>query len=364
MKNTTKKEGTALKEFFEKLKKHWITVWLVLAVLAVGVFATFAAYTGIYSVKRVVSMSQPAGVLFSSNSMQSYSGDAIPSRHITTSQSSGSYTYNLTVCDFAQSDPLTRYISDTGIRYELTAQLCVKLNNSFYAVNDETNVNPTIRAHAASKQFSISYVSDGGVPVTGSVIHSLSDGNLVNYDSGLIRPQGSGNIISNGTNKYAITFDEYELNDNQEYDYYVKVTATPTNGDSSLQPIACYLYLTKMVTANSAWRDRLQETGNTSVYDAYNYIIEGTGTGTVRVRWNSSYIDVSEIFLAQNELTNSVVLEEADGQGDVWKYFDLDVGDTVNGTVISRYEIQLYKNNENGDYSNVSSYISCSYKAD
>ena len=99
-------------------------------------------------------------------------------------------------------------------------------------------------------------------------------------------------------------------------------------------------------------------------YDAYNYVVEGSGTGTVTVRWNSTYIDVSEIFLAQNNLTNTVVTETADAGGNVWKYFELEVGNEVSGTVINRYEIQLFKNNENGNYSNVASYISCSYVAD
>ena len=100
-------------------------MWLVAAVLGVGIFVVIATYTGIYSVKRVVSMKQPAGVLFSSNSMQPSSDTSIPTRHLTTSQSSGKYVYNLTVCDFAQSDPLTRYVSENGLFYDLTAQLCV-----------------------------------------------------------------------------------------------------------------------------------------------------------------------------------------------------------------------------------------------
>lgn len=354
-----------MNKFFRKLKKHWITVWLVVAIIAVGTFITFASYTGIYSMKRVVSTTASAGVLFSSNSMQSYTGDDIPSRHITTSQASGNYSYNLTVCDFAQSDPLTRYKSDSGIPYNLTAQLYVKVNGNYYPVNDKTNVSPEIRTHAESRTFSIQYSSDGGTNVAADNNPiSLSGGNEVSFSSQNIRPQISGNAIPNGTNKYAIIFDEYELGDNQTYDYYIKVTAHPTNGDDSLRDIACYLYLTKSVATDSSWTGRLQETSNTSSYDAYNYILEGSGSGTVTVRWNSSYIDVSEIFLAQNNLTSKVVTEAADANGHVWKHFDLDVGKAVNGTVINRYEIQLYKNNEDGDYSNVSGYINGSYTAD
>ena len=346
------------------IKRHWITVWLITAVLAVGVFFTFASYTGIYSVKRVVSMKPSAGVLFSSNSMQTYaSASSISARHLTTAQSSGDYTYNLTVCDFAQSDPLTRYVSETGLVYDLTAQLCVKINDNYYPINDSTNVSNDIRSDASGKHFSIQYVSNGGTDVSASnQVQSLSGGAVVPYNSQVILPQQNGSVLPNGTNKYAITFDEYELGDNQTIDYYVKVMATPTDG--SLDPIACYLYLTKSVAQDSAWTGSLRERSGLAGYDAYNYVVEGSGTGTVTVRWNSTYIDVSEIFLAQNNLTNTVVTETADAGGNVWKYFELEVGNEVSGTVINRYEIQLFKNNENGNYSNVASYISCSYVAD
>ena len=349
-----------MKKLFRDLKKHWITVWLFVAVVAVGAFVAYAAYTGIYSVKRVVSMTDPAGVLFSSNSMQAYSGSAIPIRHISTSQESGNYTYNLTVCDFAQSDPLTRYVSDNGIKYDLTAQLCVKINGVYYSL-DENSVPQDIKTHALGRNYSIQYVSDGGDDVTTGTPVSLTDGNVVSFPSHLIKPQGTENATANGTNKYAIVFDEYELGDEQTNDYYIKLTAHPTNGDSTLQDLACYLYLTKSVIVDSAWSGKLQETGDTSDYDAYNYIIEGVGTGTVTVRWNSSFIDVSEFFIAQNGLT--VFLEPEDEHGHIWKYFNLPVGEATGSSKADRYEIQLYKNNLTGDYSNVSTYIRSSYTA-
>ena len=351
-----------MKRFFKKLKKHWITVWLVAAVLGVGIFVVIATYTGIYSVKRVVSMKQPAGVLFSSSSMQPSSDTSIPTRHLTTSQSSGKYVYNLTVCDFAQSDPLTRYVSENGLYYDLTAQLCVKQDGEYYPVS-ATNVTSDIKTHAASTKFAIQYVSNGGTDLSSAnTEQSLAGGAGVRFPDQRIRPQQNGSVLPNGTNKYAVTFDPYELGDNQPIDYYIKVRATPT--DNSLPTLSCYLYLTRSVTRDSAWRGRLQElTGHTN-YDAYNYIIEGSGKGEVTVRWNSSYIDVSEVFLAQNGLTGSVVEEAEDANHNVWKYFVLDVGDEVNGTVISRYELQLYKNKENANYSNVLNYISCTYVAD
>lgn len=350
-----------MNKFFRKLKKHWITVWLIMAVIAVGAFVAIASYTGIYSVKRVVSTKPAAGVLFSSNSMQGYSSaESIPSRHISTSQSEGDYTYTLTVCDFAQADPLTRYVSDTGIPYNMTAQLYVRVNSNYYPVNDPdpSHVSNAIKTDAGNKNFSIQFVSDGGESAgsgSDTTVYNLNTGAEVVYSSELIRPQASGSVIPNGTNKYEIIFDKYELTDNQIYDYYIKLTAHPTNNDATLQDIACYLYLTRSVAMDSAWSGRLQETNDTADYDAYNYILEGSGTGTVTFSWNSNYIEVSEIFLAQNGLT--VETEQEDAHGNVWKHFDMEVGHENNGVTVNRYEIQLYKNNSSGDYSNVSSYI-------
>lgn len=350
-------EVMTMKGFWGKLKKNWITIWLITTLVAVGSLVAYAAYTGINSVKRVVSMTDSAGVLFSSNSMQSYRGEAIPFRHISTTQEKGYYTYNLTVCDYAQSDPLTRYVSQDGIPYNLTAQLCIRINGVCYPL-DDTNVPDDVRTDAASKTYSIQYVSDGGENVaSGNTVFSLNGGELVNFNSQLIRPQVAGESIPNGTNKYAIVFDKCELEGEQPYDYYIKLTANPTNGDASLDRLACYLYLTQSSAVDSSWNGRLLETDNTSDYDAYNYILQGSGSGIITVRWNSNYLDVSEIFLAENNLT---VLEE-DVDGETWKKFELPVGETEGSAKANRYEIQLYKNNQNGNYDDVLNYISSSY---
>ena len=48
-------------------RKNWITIWLVIAAVSLGTMVTYAAYTRITIVKRVVSTTEGAGNLFSSN---------------------------------------------------------------------------------------------------------------------------------------------------------------------------------------------------------------------------------------------------------------------------------------------------------
>ena len=71
-----------IKNFF---KTNWISVWLVAALFAAGGFIVYASYTGLVVAKRVVSVSESAGILFSSNRMETFVNNQITTRHLTSS---------------------------------------------------------------------------------------------------------------------------------------------------------------------------------------------------------------------------------------------------------------------------------------
>ena len=58
-----------MKAFLRKMKKHWITLWLVTVSVILGAFATYAIYTEVSSIKRVVTTKASPKELFSSNCM-------------------------------------------------------------------------------------------------------------------------------------------------------------------------------------------------------------------------------------------------------------------------------------------------------
>ena len=60
-----------MKKVLSAIRKNWIKLWLIAAILlSAGALATYAAYTEVQSVKRVVSTWETSNVLFSSNNMK------------------------------------------------------------------------------------------------------------------------------------------------------------------------------------------------------------------------------------------------------------------------------------------------------
>ncbi len=319
---------------------NWISVWLVAALFAVGGFIVYASYTGLVVAKRVVSVSESAGVLFSSNRMETFVGDQITTRHLTSS-STGDFAYPLTVCDFAQNDPYTRYGSP--ISYTLTAQLVVSLDGSSYlpvtqaalgnnydGVRQDLGLS-TENDSSDDKTYTIQYISQGGESVTSGVI-DLRDGAEHTIENLELLPTG------NGTDKFRVVFDKSEFTDSQTYDYYILVKALPDGSLTALNDIACYLYASKVNVLSSAWTGKLQEQDNGVLgdYDAYNYVIEGSGSATVRLKWDPTVVEISEISLHDMGITPQTYTE---GEYNGWKYFEMEVDSSQKG----RYEMQVFK---------------------
>lgn len=88
-------------------KKNWMAVWLVIFCAAWLVTGTYAAYTKVDSIKRVVSTTSGAEVRFSSNHMTLKNGTDEESTYKLTAITSGSassVSVSTTVCNFPQGD--------------------------------------------------------------------------------------------------------------------------------------------------------------------------------------------------------------------------------------------------------------------
>ncbi len=324
-----------MSKIIKYLKGHWVTVWLVAALFAVSGFIVYASYTGLVVAKRVVSVSESSGILFSSNRMETFVNDQITTRHLTSS-STGNYIYYLTVCDFAQTDPYTRFGAE--IPYTLTAQLFVLKDGTPLPVTQEAlgNIYNDVAADLGistddtsdDKVYTIQYTSQGGEDVASEEI-DLRDGNTHTISSRLM-PAG------NGTDKFKLVFDESEFTDNQAYDYYIFVKAEPDDSLTSLNDIACYLYASKVNVVSSAWNGDLQESGTLGDYDAYNYVIEGSGKAEITLKWNPAVVEISEISLHDMGITPQTY---ENGTYAGWKYFEMEVDSSVRG----RYEMQIFK---------------------
>ncbi len=334
----TNREAKAVKKLLRSLRKNWIRVWLICAIGVLSILAAYAAYTEVSSVKRVASTVNSPAVLFSSNAMND------PQRFKRLDSSS----WDVTVCNFDQNKP--RVPEETDIEYDLEAYLEVLENDGTYTRITAANYASYAASIGAEKlaKYTICKVSDdegGEVTPTPTGIGFTQAQPTVTFSSEGLK----GGVSS--TDKYRVTIDPSDLNADGAR-VFVCVTATRTTGTHTT--ISGLLYGQKSLQDASTWTGRITDTDFTtrSDYDFYNYLISGSGQGTVDVLWNPNKISINEFFLSiygSDISTNSPVLITNDntkyGSGQFegkyvgWKMITMN----VNSAQCSRYEMQLFK---------------------
>ncbi|MCR5458017.1 MAG: hypothetical protein K6F14_08065 [Clostridiales bacterium] len=350
-----------MRKVLEVIKKHWIIIWLSVAIILVGSFATYAAYTEIASIKRVVSTQTTPGEMFSSNCMQT----EIFNLRLTTSE------YIVTVCNFDQSKP-TMY-NPLSIAYVLSAEIMVKRGDDYYTMAEfKTEYASEYAAYVAkAANYSICKTYDDENPSTllsnTPIVFSEENGFTVTFDSDTLAPAKSS------VDRYNVAIDSDAISDT-DTDIYVHVWAVPSE-PASLRRIDGRLYGATVTIEKASWTGTMMESDCATVdYDFYNYIITGSGSGTIDILWNPDkfeinpffFVDSNNDFKNDNNTPTTIAAENASygGQYAGWKMVTIEVDSTVK----SMYEMQLYKTDNTGtSYTgeNVASgFIKCVFTSD
>ena len=360
-----------MKKILKFIKKNWISVWLVTVIaISAGIAITYAAYTEVSVVKRVVSTKESEGELFSSNCMR----QDLSSRMLSTSQ------YTVTVCNYDQDKLLT--FSPAQITYDFYAELQVKYGDEYLnmaqflsRLQQDDPDNAATRYQEIVNKISTNYYVAKQDDDTASVIspedsaehYFTSAGNYkVSFEGETLAPNDSS------TDKYKIKISESDLS-KQDPDFYIHVWAMPSV--NSLHTIESRIYGGISVGNASSWDGMLRETNSSEVdYDFYNYIITGNGEGKVDIIWNSEYFEINEFFFSNmsgNTFEQNPVVAETITSSDPlysdyagWSKITLEV-DSLNDK--NRYELQLYKEKENISYTGenaASNYIRCFFRED
>ena len=311
-------------KIFKKLKKHWITIWLAVAVSALAVIVGYAAYTRVSTTKRVVSTQAGADVLFSSNYMmlarKTTNEVADPQNYSSTDP-----MYIMNVCNFAQGNRRTWY--NKTITYSLTAQLVDKSKNAAVV----SNKTFTIKKKGSS---------DPATDLSDGTVHSIGTFQL-KYDRDDV-----------AYDEFEITFDRSELQSTSP-NYYVLVIATPSSNDGGAIPtnISGYVGVSQGNTSKVNWTGEIEDQNlGTNTYHGYNFVLHGTGKGTVKFAWDPRYLSISEISVSTNKLPTSTT-EVIDGVS--MNVIEL----SVDSSSKARYEINFFKESGNDYGSNVDNYL-------
>lgn len=339
-----------MKKLLKTLKKHWTRVWLVCVLLAVSVFVTIAAYTEVSSVKRVVSTKSSPGVPFSSNCMKTQ----LSSRRLSSAQ------FNVTVCNFDQDYPTS--FSPSRISYQLEAELRVKQGNDYLTMAELKNTvsNELYQSYVAkAANYTIQKTTDDkDGTVSSSVLH-FTDTNGYKF----VLPSSSEydhlEAKKSSIDVYSVNIDPEDPR-SEETLFFVYLTAKPKN--SALPNLLTRLYGTKSKDEEASWSGSIVEANTGSVdYDFYNYVITGSGKGYVDLMWNPQVVEVNKFFLEENQLEKSTIAATDANYSDRagWNLVTI----PVNATEKSRYELQLYKVQENVSLLSPSGSIDCKFRA-
>lgn len=338
-----------MNKILKTLRKHWTRAWLIaILLMSGGICVTYAVYTEVSSVKRVVSTQAAPVEMFSSNCMR----PDISSRRLSSAE------YSVTVCNFDQDKP-TIYNPST-ISYTLHAELQVKQGDNY--TNMATYLNTLDQSNAEQLALYNDYITkaanyhicktEDDNPET-TVSESESDFTIANGFSVTLTADSLAAQHSS-VDKYKVKIDPDSINATNT-DIYVHVWAVPTE-PANLSTIATRLYGTAISESAATWSGSFNEQNCDTVdYDFYNYIITGSGAGTVDILWDPEKFEINQFFFNTSLSgvnfvggSSPTTITDSDtkyGNGkDNGKYVGWSkVTIRVDSMTKNRYELQLYK---------------------
>lgn len=340
-----------IKNIFKKIKKYSITIWMVGSMLALLAFyVAYAAYNGTADVKRVISTQASSSTVFSSNYMDIFSATNPVIKNLRTINE-GNFICTITVCNYDQLDPTNP--ARGKIDYSFTAEL-VRYDSATdnYVPVSEVQMNAD-----TPETFYVQKTMDDNMPDDTDIQHSINSVGAFSYtysSESLV-----GGIPSKDT--FDICFDAAEVIKEMP-DLYIRVTATPTDGsvqlNSGISTLSSIISISQGRSVETGWHGSLQEESNKD-YDAYNLIIEGSGSGTIDICWDDTKFAMNPAFITlYGRSGENILTDELEGDQTGWKKRTL----TVNSMVDNRYVVQFYKRDANVSYvgSNFASlYIRC-----
>ena len=326
-----------MKTVIKKIKKHWILIWLVTVFLIAATLVTYAAYTGLRSVKRVVTTKSTEGDFFSSNCMRT----SLSEKKINTAM------FDVTVCNYDQNDQYTP--NNTNIAYSLTAEIVVMHSGTYKTMTELKNEltessteYQSIKTLLESRDYSIAKTEDDVTgPISSAAYTMLS--RVEGYSCTFSNQALAGGTSS--TDVFSVQFDDAELTDTSP-EFFIRLTAT----SSEMGTLSCVIYAIRSTAEAAGWQGSFIENLENN-YDFYNYVISGSGKGTLDVLYDPAMLELSPFFLSAASGYNVSAPADYTYNGKAWKKVSL----SVDASKLSRYELQIYKTNPGVSYTGTNS---------
>ncbi|MBR3421618.1 MAG: hypothetical protein IKG98_06100 [Ruminococcus sp.] len=331
-----------MQNVWKLFKKHWITIWLIIAVSSLFSLGAYAAYTRITIAKRVVSTDAGVGDKFSSNVLK----NAVMRKTIK-SESNPSNDVEVDVYIYNYVYPKEYTYRNVDTTYKLIAKLgTISDQNVFTGLNN---------ANVTGKTYKIEY-TPSNPSYTGSREQSfISSGEAILTFSNC--KLSGGNAVRD---VFTLTFDKSELGDTPN-GYWMELTAIPD--DNSLPKLVGYIKVQLASGSSTGWTGKVED-GVNADSDGFIYVIEGNGTGKFTFKWDPTQVTISRQFLQNKDNTFVINGDEVHGSASVTESMLDNEGAMkkitikVDSLVRSRYEVQFYKYDSSSfDYSNIGTYL-------
>lgn len=359
-----------MKKMTSFMKKHWITLWLLVAIIGAISFVAYAEYMEESNrAKRVIANTTGAGDLFSSDYL---AVGGVSEHEVEFSEPEGDYCeLPIRLWNYDVSNPAIFY-DEKDITYTLVAQL-VKRNaagTGYDVITDANALNSvtlSIKKDQTDSTFTdFSLTSSEAVPITvGSGDDAYEYTVKVDYDSnnGYRVTYTGAKLLKSGRdeNKYLIRFPKSMRISSDKI--YVKLTASPTPSLSSYKGIKNLSGILSIMESkeklSQGWSYEFNDSEVNSDYDGFNYVISGNGTATITLKWRDDKFEINPYFLSSNTATISGAVTSSVVGGITWKSITINADSDVK----NRYDIQFYMKdaqNDNYSWSSVKTYVDCS----
>lgn len=323
-----------MRKIADMIKKHGITVWLVVSVLLLASFISYAEYIEEQNrIKRVVANTAETGQMFASDYLEI---NNLTPRKISSFSTENSCEIPIKIWNYNPNDPVNFY--QKKMDYVLTAQL---VNTAGERISKEALGDRMI-----------------GIQKEDGSYNYFSEENYTDENGYMITLENSYAGTAKETHNYKLQFSKEMLTDKS--DIYVKMIATPNQSvHRELYPISAILGVTeanKVLT--QGWSGDFSDSAVNTDYDGYNFIISGNGAATIKFGWRTDKFEANKFFLEDiKEDIAKTVNETIEGVEWRFIYINADSNDTIINDEVTRYgngryDIQLYvTGNADSDYS-------------
>lgn len=329
----------SVKKIKSLMKKHWITIWLFAMCILMTAVIAFASYgESDTMLKRVVAPSADSGGLFSSNYLGL--GEATDNQKpvYRPSNADNNYNYVLSLRNYNQTDPGTVY--EGTIKYKLTATL-VHSDSSATPYDYSKEADKVVIDAMKKKQSITVKLDDQHIITFGWDDESETVFDLTQTISDLTLSDTSSAL---GSDNWVVNYNGIPL----DSDFCIMFEADPLDNNSDLYVLNGVISLASNPEVRTdGWTCKLSDDLSTygyDAYDAFNYMITGTGNKILKFSYDASKVKVNPSFCSFTaEATESDHSTKAG-----WKTIKIEAkpdaeDDDEDKTTAMRYDIQVYK---------------------